>query len=72
VVTHLDMTDHLFVLHRRGPDIVVDFTDTTLFSRAGKRLRASDLAEGQRVSVEGILNGRIEEMVRTDRILIEG
>jgi phospholipase C len=72
VVTQLDMTDHQFVLHRRGPDIVVDFTDTTLFSRAGKRLRASDLAEGQRVSVEGILNGRIEEMVRTDRILIEG
>jgi hypothetical protein len=71
VVTQLDVAAHQFVLHRKASDVVVDLTDRTLVSRGGQRLALSDLANGERVSIAGIHNGRIDEMVRTDRIAIE-
>ncbi|MGI8968652.1 MAG: phospholipase C [Chloroflexota bacterium] len=71
VVTQLDTAEHQFVLHSAETDILVDVTDRTWVLRAGRHRPLTDLANGQRVTITGILNKRIHELVRTDRISIE-
>jgi hypothetical protein len=72
VVTQLDPSAHQFVLHREGAtDILVDFSANTSIRRAGNPVPLAELLIGQRVTVAGIINSRLREMVRTDRIDIE-
>jgi phospholipase C len=69
VVTQLDIAAHQFVLHRVGStDVLVDLYPDTAIRRDGKSVSSAELLIGQRVNVSGILNGRLHEMVRTDRI----
>jgi len=72
VVTEFDPSTHQFVLHEPGTiDTVVDLRRDTKIVRAGKSVPLANLLTGQRVSVAGVLNGRVHEIVQAERIEIQ-
>jgi phospholipase C len=71
IVTQLDPSAHQFVLHSRvNTDILVDLRSHTRIFQGRARASETELLDGQRVSIDGIVNGRAHEVVRADRIEI--
>ena len=69
VVSQFNPSTHQFVLHPAStPDIVVDLGGHTKISLGGRPASIVDLLNGQRVTVSGIEDKRVAEMVRTDTV----
>lgn len=72
VVAQLDTSAHRLVLHGEGaPDTLVDLQARTRIIQAGKAVSEGDLSVGQHVSVTGVVNQRLDEVVWPARVDIE-
>jgi phospholipase C len=72
-ITEANPAAHEIVLRTAGsPDILVHLQRDTQILRGGAATSASDLQSGLSVSVSGIFNRRTHEVVRADRVAIEG
>lgn len=72
VITQLDLEAHRLVLHRTGAaDVPVDLQPRTQIVRSGQVVGAAELAVGRHITVSGVFNRRLGEMVWTSRLVIE-